>query len=149
MKSVSTDQLDIFSLNFEELTNGISKENKSETVIETVIEEPIQLADTDKVIEEPVQMNDTIETPLEAVEGPIFRPFSTVLLDDRVKVTQPVDNNPDSEGYFEYHKGKKGRVTKVQELKNAISDKYQFCITVLFNDGETGIFYDLELEVIE
>ena len=77
-----------------------------------------------------------------------FRPIATVQEKDKVKVTKPIDSTPDSEGYFSYHRDKKATVVSVKENSRATNEKYQYYAEVIFSNGEHGIFYDLELEVI-
>lgn len=100
----------------------------------------------------------TIETETEIVivetrvteEPPIyFRQVASVQVDDKVKIVRPIDNSAESEGYYSYHNDKKGTVVMIEENKNPKNDLYQFSVTTIFADGETGVFYDLELEVLE
>lgn len=78
-----------------------------------------------------------------------FRLYASVEVGDKVTVGHPIDQTPEAEGYFDYHKGKKGVVLKVTENRDPLNNNYQFYATILFANGEEGVFYDLELEISE
>ncbi|WP_121616843.1 hypothetical protein [Virgibacillus halodenitrificans] len=86
---------------------------------------------------------------LEEEKGkPRLRPFPSIDVGDKVKVSKPIDNSPENQTYFERYKTKKGIVTEVQQVPEPKNYLYQFNVRVQFEKEEVGIFYDLELEVI-
>ncbi|MEX3623587.1 hypothetical protein [Viridibacillus arvi] len=113
----------------ESSTLTMSIEESVTEIIEVINVEPFNISQEEQVI--------------------MYRSDSSVKVDDIVKVERSIDSSAESEGYFSYHKGRKGRVTAVQETKKPSGEQYQFSVTVLFPNKETGIFYDLELEVVQ
>jgi hypothetical protein len=174
-------QLDLFSLTFIEEVKNISevaikeemipssKKRGRKTINEMTINTQTDVVDTDMPTEEkePSLPNETTQaiTP-DVKQGEMkkatyseqnqkevieLRRSPAVKKGDIVKVQNPIDNDPASEGYIASFKGKKGIVFDIKEVSNPSHHRYQYNVWVLFDEKtkEIGIFYDLELKRIE
>lgn len=113
----------------------------------STVEDVVPLLVVEEVKEVIQVENSTEEKSLQ--EEVLYRQFASVQIGERVQVSSPIDTSPEAIGYFDYHKGRKGTVMKVVENSKPFNGNYQFYATILFENGEEGVFYDLELIVIE
>lgn len=77
-----------------------------------------------------------------------LRLFPSVEIGDKVKIAQPIDNDPENRFYFDKYKNKKGTVVDMKQTPHPKSYLYQYNVWVEFSKDDIGIFYDLELEII-
>lgn len=131
-------QLDLFSNPEEAIEQSLAKE----TVVVCTEQTQKELSHLDDVPESPSEIEE------ENSQEVIFRPFPAVQVGDVIQVSSPIDISSEAIGYFDYHKGRKGTVVKVVENSKPLNKNYQFYATVVFKNGEEGVFYDLELNVI-
>lgn len=174
-------QLDLFSSTFIEKVENISEVAIKEKLVpppkkrgrkkknKTAINTKTYVIQTDSLTEKKEQPlpNETIQTVMPAVKEDVkkrathteniqeevieLRRSPAVKKGDIVKVQNPIDKDPASEGYIASYKGKTGIVFDIKEVSNPVHHRYQYNVWVLFDEKtkEIGIFYDLELKRIE
>ena len=167
------DQLDLFAISIEEGDTNISdsitfkktekkqREKKSkQTVAAVTKKEPLQKREGKKTKENLIQKEEDLNIKTEvnekatekiSVKCKELRPVPSVQKGDKVKVSSRIDNSPENDGYFQTYRGKKGIVVDLKEVNNAKDNRYQYNVWVSFKEkiNEIGIFYDLELTIIE